>query len=96
MLSFRASGSDGSDPPAARRYVIKQSRHRIRSARDFRRAPALCRGTCRFSVTEPGVEVTLDVTGLRRHRTYHYAIAARDNVSARVGHRSKTVKAKTR
>jgi len=96
VLRFRAPGSDGADPPAARTYLIKQSRRPIRNARAFRRARALCRGTCRFSVTELGAKVSLKVTGLRRRRTYHYAVAARDNVSARLGRRSRSVKARTR
>jgi len=37
VLSFRASGTAASRPPAARSYVIKQSRKPIRSSRDFRR-----------------------------------------------------------
>ena len=96
VLTFSTVGSDGARPPAARRYVIKQSRQPIRTARDFKRAPALCGGTCRFSATRVGVRITLEVTGLRPRRTYHYAIAARDNVSGRMGARSKTFRATTR
>jgi len=96
VLRFRAPGSDGSRPPAARAYLVKQSRRRMRNDRDFRRARALCGGKCRFSVTEVAAAITLTVTDLRRHRTYHYAVAARDNVSGRLGRPSRTVTAKTR
>ena len=91
VLRFDAAGSDRSRPPAARGYVIKQSRRPIRTARDFDRAPALCGGTCRFDVTAVGAEIELMVSALRRRTTYHYAIAARDNVSGRRGPRSKAV-----
>jgi len=95
-LTFRATGTELSKAPAASRYVIKQSRRPIRSARDFRRAAALCKGTCSFNVTDIGAKVTLTVTDLRRRSTYYYAVVARDNVSPRTGRRSKTVGARTR
>ena len=97
VLSFKAPGSDGSRPPAARSYVIKQSRRPIRSARSFRRAQSLCRGgRCRFSsVVDVGSPVELNVKDLRRRTTYYYSVAARDNVSGRLGRRSKTVRART-
>ena len=95
-LSFPATGTDFSRPPAARSYVIKQSRRPIRSARDFRRADALCKGACSFKVSDVGAKVTLTVTDLRRRSTYYYAVVARDNVSARSGRRSKTVAVRTR
>ena len=94
VLAFRAPGTDGSRLPAARSYLVRQARRPIRSARDFARAQALCKGTCRFAVSEIGTRITLRVTGLRPGRTYYYAIAARDNVSARVGPRSKTIRAR--
>jgi len=100
VLTFRAPGSDGAKPPAARRYQIRQALQPIRSARAFARATPLCKGTCSFGVTAlrdaVTLTVTLTVTDLRRHRTYYYAVAARDNVSGRLGPRSVTVKAKTR
>ena len=96
MLSFGAVGSDGTRPPAARRYLVKQSRQPIRSARQFARADALCDGGCSFAVTEVDADITLTVTDLRRRTTYYYAVAARDNVSARPGPRSRTVAARTR
>ncbi len=95
-LSFRATGTESSKPPAARSYVIKQSRRPIRSARDFRRADALCKGTCSFKVSDVGAKVTLTVTDLRPHTTYYYAVVARDNVSARPGRRSQSVRVRTR
>lgn len=96
VLAFRASGTDRSRPPAATRYLVKQSRRPIRTARDFRRARSLCDGTCRFAVTELKSAVKLTVTELRRRTTYHYAVAARDNVSGRLGPRSRTIRATTR
>jgi len=95
-LSFNAPGTDGSNPPAARTYVITQAVRPMRRARDFARAQTLCKGHCHFAVTRVGAKITLTVTGLRPHTTYHYAVAARDNVSARIGPRSQTVKASTR
>jgi len=75
--------------------VIVQSRHPIRSARDFTRAPKLCGGACSFTVTEVGDQVTLTVIDLLPYTRYFYALAARDNISGRGGPRSKTVVAKT-
>ena len=95
-LSFRAAGTDGGAAPAARGYVIKQSRRPIRSASDFARARALCKGRCSFDVASVNAIVTLKITDLRRGRDYHYAVAARDNVSARVGPRSARVKVRVR
>ena len=95
-LTFNAPGTDGSHPPAARSYLVKQSRRgAIASARGFARAQSLCKGVCRFSVTQVGTKLTLTVGGLRPRSTHHYAIAARDNVSGRLGPRSATASAKT-
>ena len=96
VLTFRSAGSDGSKPPAARGYVVKQSRKPIRTAADFGRAPALCGGTCRFDITDVMAKITLKVKQLRPDTTYYYAIAARDNVSGRIGPRSRTVIVKKR
>jgi alpha-tubulin suppressor-like RCC1 family protein len=96
ILTFRAPGSDGSSPPAARSYVIKQSPRPIRTRRDFERSHALCKGRCTFAVTKLQAAITLDVTQLRRNTTYYYSVAALDNVSERMGPQSKTVLAKTR
>jgi len=95
-LSFVAPGSDGSKPPAARSYLIRQSSSPIRGDRSFRRAQPLCRGSCRFAVTRMGTKVSLAITDLRPHAGYYYAIVARDDVSGRLGPRSQTVKATTR
>jgi alpha-tubulin suppressor-like RCC1 family protein len=94
-LDFRAPGTDGSRPPAARSYLVEQSLHPIDSERDFRNAQALCQGACSFPVTEVGGEIRLTVTHLRADTAYYYAIAARDNVSGRAGPRSITVKKRT-
>ncbi len=95
-LRFRAVGTDGSRAPVARRYVVKQSRRPIRGAGDFARARALCKGACSFDVAAIGASVVLDVTDLSRRSAYYYSVAARDNVSARIGRRSATVRARTR
>lgn len=95
-LDFKAVGTDGNHPPAARSYVVKQSLRPIRGARGFARAQTLCKGPCRFTVTRVGGRVSLAVTDLRPHTTYYYAVAARDNVSGHRGPRSPFVKAKTR
>ena len=96
LLSFEAAGTHGRRPPAARSYVVRQSRRPIRSTRAFRRAQSLCGGTCQFrSITRVGGKLTLTVTDLRPGATYYYAVAARDNVSRRVGPRSQTVRVRT-
>ncbi len=94
-LTFRAAGTDGSSPPPARSYIIKQSRRPIRTRRAFRRAQTLCKRVCRFPITQTAAPLRLNVTQLRRNTRYYYAVAARDNVSGRLGPRSKTVDAKT-
>jgi alpha-tubulin suppressor-like RCC1 family protein len=95
LLSFAAVGTDGTRPPAARDYVIKQSRKPIRGSRAFARAQTLCRKRCRFKVTFVKAKLKLTVNELRPNTTYYYAIAARDNVSARHGPRSPTTKTHT-
>jgi len=94
-LSFNAPGTNGSRPPAARDYVVKQSMRPITGSRGFSRAVSLCRGSCRFSVTEVGRRVSLTITDLRRGSIYYYAVAAKDNVSGRVGPRTRAVRVKT-
>lgn len=96
VLSFRAPGTDGSRPPAARAYVVKQSRRPIRSSRAFRRAQTLCEGSCRFPSVVVGGRLGLTVTDLRPRTTYYYAAAARDNASGRLGRRSDAVRVRTR
>ncbi len=95
-LAFPAAGSNGKKAPAARRYLIKQSRRPIRSASDFRDARPLCRGRCRFHVIAVGTRITLTITHLRSRSSYYYAVAALDNVSGRLGRRSKTAAVRTR
>jgi alpha-tubulin suppressor-like RCC1 family protein len=97
VLRFNAAGTDGSKAPPARTYVVKQSRRPVRSARGFRRAQTLCKGRCHFSsVSSVGAPISLTVTDLRRNTTYYYAVAARDNVTRKLGRRSRAAKAKTR
>ncbi len=96
VLTFKASGTHGNRSPAARTYLVKQSRRPIRGARGFRRAKSLCRGVCRFRPSRVGATLTLRVTRLRPRATYHYSIVARDNVSRRLGPRSRAARARTR
>ena len=96
VLTFNAPGSDGRREPAARAYLVRQSPRPLRRGRDFARGPALCRGSCRFAPASVGATVTLNVTRLRPRTTYYYAIAARDNVSGRLGPLSQTVRVRTR
>ena len=96
VLNFKAVGSDGSSPPAARSYLIAQSRRPIRTAREFEHAAELCRGRCTFPVTQLDTPITLKITKLRSDTTYYYAIAARDNVSGRTGGRSPTARTTTK
>jgi len=95
-LTFDAAASDGRRDPAAQRYVIKQSRRPIRTKRDFARAQALCRATCKFSVKDAGAKLRLSVTDLRPRSTYYYKVAARDNVAHLIGPRSVTARVRTR
>jgi alpha-tubulin suppressor-like RCC1 family protein len=95
VLYFRAPGTDANHPPPARSYVVKQSLRPIRSERDFTSAQTLCSGACRFPVTQVGGRIALTITSLSPRTTYYYAVAARDNVSARLGPRSPTAQAKT-
>ena len=86
VVSFRAAGTDGSRPPVARAYLVRQA---ARGARRFGRATTLCGGSCRFPAGgRVGAEVSLAVTGLRPRTVYRYSVAARDNVSRRAGPRS--------
>ncbi len=96
ILTFSAPGSDGTHPPAARAYLVKQSRSPIRSPRDFRQAATLCNGSCRFRVAAVGTTIKLTITHLAPHTIYYYAIAARDNISNILGPRSQTIAIRTR
>jgi len=96
VLTFDAPPSDGANAPAARDYLVKQSRRPIREPGDFDRAQALCRASCHFRVTAVGTRIKLTVTDLRPRSTYYYAVAARDNVSNRRGPRSTIVMIRTR
>ncbi len=95
-LSFRAPGTHRARGPAAHSYVVKQSRGPIRGGRGFRRAQTLCGGSCRFNVTRVGARLRLRITDLRPGTTYYYAVAARDNVSRRLGPRARSVRVRTR
>ena len=77
-LRFRAPGSDGRRGPPVRRYIVKQSTRPITSARRFRRARSLCRGSCRFAPRRRGQRLSLSVRRLCPGRRYYYAIRAKD------------------
>ena len=96
VLTFLAPGTNGRRAPPARAYLVEQSTKPIRGSRGFRRGRTLCRGSCRFLVTRVGARLRLTITDLRPRTTYYYAIAARDNVSRRLGPRSRTVRVRTR
>ena len=96
-LSFTVAGSDNGKAPAARGYLVKQSLRPIRTARDFKRAAVLCKGRCAFyGLTSIEATAELEITDLVPGRLYHYAVAARDNVSSRVGPRSRPVAVRVR
>jgi hypothetical protein len=95
VLSFTATGSDGKRDPAARAYVIKQSQAPRRAGQRPAPATSLCSGICRFKLTDVGQGVSLNVTDLKPRTTYSYTVAARDNVSNRLGPRV-TVRVRTR
>ena len=95
-LEWDAPGSDGRKDPAARGYFVKGSRRPIRTKRDFSKAPNLCRPACTFSIMRVGAKIILTVTDLRPKTTYYYKVAARDNVTHRVGPRSATVRIRTK
>jgi alpha-tubulin suppressor-like RCC1 family protein len=94
-LSFAAPGSRGYSPPAATGYLVKQSLRPIATKSAFMRAPALCKGACRFKVSTVDTTITLAVTALRPGTVYYFAVAALDNVTGRVGPPSRTVAANT-
>jgi hypothetical protein len=95
VLSFTAVGTNGRSPPAARSYLIAQAASPIDSVRAFRAAPRLCAGHCRFAVLRVGTTLKLTITHLRPGTTYYYAVAARDNVSGRLGPRSAAIRVRT-
>lgn len=95
QLNFNAPGTNKDNPPAAHTYLIKQSTHPIRNQHEFTTDPALCHGACRFTVSQIGAHIALTITHLHPPTTYYYAIAALDNVTARPGPRTRTVKART-
>ena len=95
-LSFIAPGSDGRRPPAATSYLIAQTKAPIHGARAFLAAPVLCSGRCRFAVTTVGTTLQLTITHLRPGTAYYYTVAARDNVTGRLGPRTASVRGQTR
>lgn len=74
-LTWSAVGSNGSEPPPAGRYLVKQSTSPITEA-SFDEATSLCGGKCTFAPDAVGASITLHVTGLARKTTYYYAVKA--------------------
>ena len=95
-LTWDAPGTDGTKNPAARGFFVKESRRPIRTRRDFQRAANLCKPACSFNITRVGAKISLTVTDLRPNTTYYYKVAARDNVTHRVGPRSVTARIRTK
>ena len=73
VLTFDAAGTDDARAPAARRYLVKQSRRPIRSLRDFRRADTLCGGRCEFGISRVGTRVRLGDHRPAAGTAYYYA-----------------------
>jgi alpha-tubulin suppressor-like RCC1 family protein len=96
LLVFLAPGSDANNPPAARAYLVQQSRSPIRGVADLQQARTFCNGSCRFNVTAVDTRIELTIMHLAPRTTYYYSIAARDNVSGRLGPRSRTGSVRTR
>lgn len=96
VLTFRAAGTDGRRAPAARSYLVEQALKATKGGRKLKGAQKLCKGACRFTISEVGESITLTITDLLPKTTYYYAVAARDNVSGRVGPRSKVVSTTTK
>lgn len=82
----------GLAPARARAGLCAALASRAPSApeRDLSRARSLGHGSCRFNVVV-GTKIKLTINHLRPHAIYYYAIAARDNVSGRLGAGSRTV-----
>ena len=94
QVEFRAPGTDGLNPPVARRYVIKVSSKPIRGARAFARARTLC-DPCGFPVAQVGNKAGSSYYEPHPDTTLYYAIAARDNVSGKLGPPSRSVRIST-
>ena len=75
-LTFSAVGTDGRAPPAARRYVVRQSTTPITSDADFDAALPLCGGTCEFGPSGVGQPLSLTVDDLARGTIFYWAMRA--------------------
>jgi hypothetical protein len=96
VLTFLAAGSNGTSPPPASRYVVKQSLKPIADAGDFKDAQTLCGSQgCGFDAPGVGQPLDLTITDLRPNTTYYYAVAAR-NEAGQQGPRSQTVRVQTK
>jgi chitodextrinase len=93
-LTFSAPGATAGAPPAASRYVIKQSTAPISDEGSFDRARALCGGVCRFAPAQVGERITFRVEDLTPETTYHYVVKAQDEAGA-LGPLSNAVRATT-
>lgn len=75
-LTWSAPASDGSFPPPAGRYIVKQSTSPITNEADFAAARSLCAEGCRYSPGAVGHQLSLSVANLGAGATYHYSIRA--------------------
>ena len=95
-LEFAAPASGGATAQPARSYLVRRSLGPIPTAGGFARATALCGGHCRVTVARVGERASIIATHLRPGTRYHFAIAARDNVSGMAGPWSPSVTQRTR
>lgn len=77
-LLFSAAGAIEGGPPAAQDYVVKQSLKPFSSKRRWRRAPALCGGTCSFDNVVLPQTLEVEITGVLPDHTYYFALKAVD------------------
>lgn len=91
-LAFSAPPSDGSFPPPAERYVVKQAAAPIVGEAAFAAATTLCPAECRFSPRAVGDKLSLAVADLAPGTEYYYALRAVNEIG-QVGPISNSVSA---
>lgn len=79
QLEFRAV-DDGAGVGPARSYVVKQATEPLGTSDWIDSAALLCKTTCDFTPPETGTVLQLAVTDLTPGTTYHFAIAATNDV----------------
>jgi len=93
-LTFSAVGSDGSEPPPAGEYVVKQALTPITDQAAFDAARTLCDQVCTFTPEDVGDPISLTVADLDPDTSYHYAVRARNDAGG-LGPLSQSVQATT-